>query len=428
MDVCFCGIRTMPESASQGKKDIAMIFGLSRLTALAAVIAIGFGLTVQAGEKHHIIPETVDAIDLNTGGPYYAPPVPGGHYTKDTLGHIAGKVAGLKGLAGHAISNLCSNCGGTGQCAGCGAANNTGGMGTCGSCGGTGIFSGHGSHSGQPVIMNNGNVGGNGHGLFSGLHGNKGAGNNGAGHATFNGLHGNGGSGLAKASPQGSPSAQSPSAQSPCANGGCGGSRCGDPACNGLLKGLFGGKGAGNGSGCGTPGCTSPGCGNGLFAGHGGKNGYGCGTPGCTDPGCGNGAGYPGMGNGAGHPGLGSKLAGLLGMGHPKVKWFVGPGGPVPLTPGYVPYVNPVRSPRDYFAFPPYLDQAMQPGYGSMPQSTAGFATDKATAPADFIAPRTAPVPPPAPRSVAPAVPAPKPAARVAAPAAPAPAQEKENN
>lgn len=276
--------------------------------------------------------------------------------------------------------------------------------------------------------MNNANVGGNGHGLFSGLHGNKGAGNNGAGHATFNGLHGNGGSGLAKASPQGSPSAQSPSAQSPCANGGCGGSRCGDPACNGLLKGLFGGKGAGNGSGCGTPGCTSPGCGNGLFAGHGGKNGYGCGTPGCTDPGCGNGAGYPGMGNGAGHPGLGSKLAGLLGMGHPKVKWFVGPGGPVPLTPGYVPYVNPVRSPRDYFAFPPYLDQAMQPGYGSMPQSTAGFATDKATAPADFIAPRTAPVPPPAPRSVAPAVPAPKPAARVAAPAAPAPAQEKENN
>jgi len=391
-----------------------MIFGLRRFTALAAVIALGFGLSIQAGEKHHIIPETVDAIDLNTGQPYYAPAVPGGHYTKDPLGKIAGKVAGLKGMATNALSSLCSNCGGTGQCVGCGNAAGTGGLGACNSCGGTGLFKGH-NGGGIPVAA------GNGHGM-GGLHNGGGLNNggNGNGHAIFNGLHGNGsGSGLHKASPQGAPSAQSPSAQSPCANGGCGGNRCGDPACNGL-KGLFAGKNKGNG--CGTPGCTAPGCGNGLFAGHGG-NGYGCGTPGCTDPGCGGmGAGHPGLGNGAGHPGLGSKLAGLLGMGHPKVKWFVGPGGPVPLTPGYVPYVNPVRSPRDYFAFPPYLDQAMQPGFGSMPQSTAGFATDKATAPADFVAPRaSAPVPPPAPRSAAPA---PKPAA----PAAPAPAAEKEKN
>ena len=28
--------------------------------------------------------------------------------------------------------------------------------------------------------------------------------------------------------------------------------------------------------------------------------------------------------------------------------------GPVPLTPGYTPYVNVTRSPRDYFAFPPH--------------------------------------------------------------------------
>ena len=40
------------------------------------------------------------------------------------------------------------------------------------------------------------------------------------------------------------------------------------------------------------------------------------------------------------------------------IKWFVGPGGPVPLTPGYVNYVNPVRSPRDYFAFPPYCERS----------------------------------------------------------------------
>jgi hypothetical protein len=41
---------------------------------------------------------------------------------------------------------------------------------------------------------------------------------------------------------------------------------------------------------------------------------------------------------------------------HGDVKYFVGPGGPVPLTPGYVPYVVPTRSPRDYFAFPPFVD------------------------------------------------------------------------
>jgi hypothetical protein len=37
-----------------------------------------------------------------------------------------------------------------------------------------------------------------------------------------------------------------------------------------------------------------------------------------------------------------------------QVDYFVGPGGPVPLTPGYVPYVVPVRSPRDFLAFPPF--------------------------------------------------------------------------
>ncbi len=46
-----------------------------------------------------------------------------------------------------------------------------------------------------------------------------------------------------------------------------------------------------------------------------------------------------------------------LGLLHPHagdIKYFVGPGGPVPLTPGYVPYVIPTRSPRDFLAFPPY--------------------------------------------------------------------------
>ncbi len=54
------------------------------------------------------------------------------------------------------------------------------------------------------------------------------------------------------------------------------------------------------------------------------------------------------------------KLASLAaGLHKPKVKWFVGPGGPVPLTPGYVPYIVTTRSPRDFFAFPP--DESQRP-------------------------------------------------------------------
>jgi hypothetical protein len=56
--------------------------------------------------------------------------------------------------------------------------------------------------------------------------------------------------------------------------------------------------------------------------------------------------------------GLGSAVHGKLaslaaGLQHPRMKWFVGAGGPVPLTPGYVPYIVATRSPRDFFAFPP---------------------------------------------------------------------------
>jgi hypothetical protein len=46
-----------------------------------------------------------------------------------------------------------------------------------------------------------------------------------------------------------------------------------------------------------------------------------------------------------------SSLTGLLNR--PHVDYFLGAGGPVPLTPGYVPYVVATRSPRDFFAFPP---------------------------------------------------------------------------
>jgi hypothetical protein len=51
---------------------------------------------------------------------------------------------------------------------------------------------------------------------------------------------------------------------------------------------------------------------------------------------------------------LQGKLASITGLLHkPKISWFNGAGGPVPITPGYVPYIVTTRSPRDFFSFPP---------------------------------------------------------------------------
>jgi hypothetical protein len=55
---------------------------------------------------------------------------------------------------------------------------------------------------------------------------------------------------------------------------------------------------------------------------------------------------------------LHGKLASVAGaitgaFNRPRVSWFLGAGGPVPITPGYVPYIVATRSPRDFFAFPP---------------------------------------------------------------------------
>jgi hypothetical protein len=107
--------------------------------------------------------------------------------------------------------------------------------------------------------------------------------------------------------------------------------------------GLFHG---GLGQTCGN--CGGEGCGlckGGLF--HGG-HGQACGN--CGGKGCG-----ACKGHGKHDPGL--MFTSLLHHGK-KIQYFVGAGGPVPLTPGYVPYVVPVRSPRDYFAFPPFSPDA----------------------------------------------------------------------
>ena len=417
-----------------------MILGLRRGLAAAACLMLGMTANAQMFEKNHVIPETVDAIDLNTGTPYYAPPVPGGHYTKDTLGHIAGTIHGAAAHAKGALNALCSKCGGAGTCAGCGSGSGTGAVGICDSCGGKGRVagSGHDHAHGQGHSHNSGGAvhhmaanGSGGHRHFAGQ------GVVAAPSPIANGHFG----GHAKATPQIGPSGQnSPYAgtyATACGAGGCGGKVCGEPTCFGG----FGGKGNGHG---------------GLFAGHGGKGGFGgCGNAGCNS--CGNGGIGNGMGHGMGghpagpcgtpgcgtcaslmgaHKGLLAKAAGLFGK-HHGPKWFMGPGGPVPLTPGYVHWVNPIRSPRDYFAFPPYLDQAMSPGYGSLPQSTAGFATDRATTPTDYVAPtpapsRTAaPVPPPPPRSggsISDIPPASRTLRERTAPPAPAPGNENQEN
>ena len=68
--------------------------------ALAAVIATGVVATakVQAGLIIHTIPREVDAVDVNTGGEYFAPPVPYGCYAKDPLGALAKACGLVKGL------------------------------------------------------------------------------------------------------------------------------------------------------------------------------------------------------------------------------------------------------------------------------------------------------------------------------------------
>jgi hypothetical protein len=132
----------------------------------------------------------------------------------------------------------------------------------------------------------------------------------------------------------------------------CGGNGCGICQGNGMASGSLCDGCGGRGTGCGL-------CGGLGLLHHGKGLGHGKGDPcsACGGKGC-------GLCGGTGHCGSGlcSKLlgvpAGLVGkLFHVgDIEYFVGPGGPVPITPGYVPYVVTTRSPRDYFAFPPFSD------------------------------------------------------------------------
>jgi hypothetical protein len=352
-----------------------MRFGKRREIAFVLCVAAGLGMSLSAPAKadgwrlHSTLPGEVPAYDFNTGGEYFAPPVPFGHYAKDPLGQAAKGVGHVKGSVLGAASHFGGKLHGLGHGAGCGAGcghGDGGGLGShsglghgaggagCGFCSGLGLFK-HGSGLGTGLA---------GHG-----HGNDGCGavaaGHGVGHAkSYGPYHPAGVVATSQALPTGQAVVQ-PSAQGACGQSGCGlgglHSHLGGLA-NKLRCKLCGGNGCGpcGGVGIGDPcsGCQGSGhglkglCGScggcGLLSGL--RHGGGC--PNCGGAGCKNCL-----------KGLGSKLHGLLtspmGLLHKqKVEWFVGPGGPVPLTPGYVPYIVTTRSPRDFFAFPPMTPDA----------------------------------------------------------------------
>jgi hypothetical protein len=309
-----------------------MLFGKRRgmLLTTALAITLGLGLVMARSARadglllQHTIPREVDAYDFKTGKPFMAPPVPYGHYAKDyvggaqkAMGCVTCKLNGLMGGGGHGHSLFHKGDGADGGC-GHGGGCADGGIG-CGS--GHGLFGHHGSSSS---------------GIYDGT--------DGPGVAT---------SGYATTWAQ--PSGQAvalPSGQTTCGQSGCHiAAKHGhlSQMLNKIRCGSCGGDGCGSCDGTGATGlCGDPGCG--LGAGHGHGNGSGCGL--CGGRGCSS--CLSGL-----KAGLQGKLASITGALHkPKISWFNGAGGPVPITPGYVPYIVTTRSPRDFFSFPPFNPNA----------------------------------------------------------------------
>jgi len=276
----------------------------------------------------HTIPRVVPAYDFTTGGPYNAPPIPYGHYAKDyiadadkALGCLSCKLHGLGGAGGlgHGLFHH-GDGDGTGY-----------GNGACADSG-TGCGSGFFGHNGGSACGTPGCFGG----ISCGLLGHK-----------KSGVYGTGVAGFASTYPGASSQALvQPTGQSACGQTGCSiggrhahfGHGMGRTGC-----GLCGGRGCDSCAGVGASGLF----GDGGGFGHGHGQGTGCGL--CGGKGCKHCLGGSGLGSM-----LHGKLASLAGAFHrPKMQWFVGAGGPVPLTPGYVPYIVTTRSPRDFFAFAP---------------------------------------------------------------------------
>ncbi len=346
--------------------------GMPLAVTIAITVGLGLGLANSARADGIIGPHIlgpcpgVPAYDFSTGGPFMAPPVPWGCYAKDpvgdahkALGYITGPVHACLGHVAGALHGV----------AGCAS-----GMCNDGACNGgdaNGNYSGPDSLAGHGLLDHGAGLAcvvpgcGGGPACPHQFHGRPAAGvaivGGGAGTALAGGAVVNGTVLAGGAVANGTVLAGGAVANGTVvATGGVG------TAVVGSSQRPLGGPGfanAGGHSGCGMPGCTiafehtHPGFG------HGG--GGGCGIPGCgvshthggagVDPGAGTGCNFcGGQGcqkcHGGGHhfklPTLG--LPSLA-----RMRYFVGPGGPVPLTPGYVPYIVATRSPRDYFSFPP---------------------------------------------------------------------------
>ena len=69
--------------------------GATLALGLSCALAFAVSAPCRADLFHHTIPDLVPAVDVNTGGPYYAPPIPYGHYTGKNLGGKLGKIGGL---------------------------------------------------------------------------------------------------------------------------------------------------------------------------------------------------------------------------------------------------------------------------------------------------------------------------------------------
>jgi len=328
---------------------------------LAVVIALGAGLLAGSSTSsradwfHKAIPRETPALDYRTGSQMMAPPIPAGHYTKDYAGAVHGaagmafgSIHGLKGkLHGIGGGGLCNTCGGD-SCGSCGGLGHDRSGGDCGDCGGDGC-----------------GTCGSGFGNFGGLFHKGKKGRGGFGDPCGDAGCGTHGSSQIASMPAPPAKSSSQTYGDPQAMG----SMQMDPVCGGCL-----GTGAhAQGGGCGLCGGTGRlkslfGHGQGLgHPGMGGSNGCGsCGGKGCgACGGAGNGMGAC-RGCGGRGCGLCSHLGGMKGKVHGlagklthkgQIKYFVGAGGPVPITPGYVPYVVTTRSPRDFLAFPPFSDQ-----------------------------------------------------------------------
>lgn len=336
-----------------------MCFGKWRVAPLTLGLAALLGMSLSGPTKadgwrlHPTLPKEVPAYDFNTGGEYFAPPVPYGHYAKDPVGqaakaagHVKGSLMGLGSHLGNSVHGLGHGDGGPHEGhSGLGHGHGAGLGNGCGFCSGKGLFNKHGGSGLGTGMAGHGHGHGHNQVVLGGVE-NVGRARN------FGPYHPPGVVATSQALPTGQTIVM-PAAQSACGQNGCslGGlhSHLGGLA-NKLRCRLCGGNGCGpcGGSGIGDPCSNCQGSGHGLKGRCGSCGGCGllsglgkcmnCGGAGCAN--C--------------LKGLGSKLHGLMGALHrPKFEWFVGPGGPVPMTPGYVPYIVTTRSPRDFFAFPP---------------------------------------------------------------------------